>query len=388
MANNAVLKNNSPTQSVGHFLPPAGVNVWDGSRRLQLGIISRLIGSNITLNPTNNTILLQPGIYKLTGCWQIGFATGQATIKWYNETTSSFFGQDLFIPTVDNNSNWNTSNILIETISVTSPTSVSIRDTGSGTTQPTSTRSYVIIEQLNMVLNTTPDNVPTGTIIQNVAPNLGGYLLCNGSSYNRSEYSALFNLLNTEKSTATISIATPAVITLTNHGLTTGQKIYFTTTGALPTGLSANTTYWINVTGANTFNLATSYANLITSTYIATSGTQSGTHTMFLTIGNVSSATTFNVPDYQGKVLANASTSHGIGKFTGAETHTLTINQMPSHNHYVQGYVFNDYDANDVFSNRQGLDTGANQYNTNNVGGGQPHNNMQPTEFVYFHIKF
>jgi len=212
--------------------------------------------------------------------------------------------------------------------------------------------------------------------------------LCNGSSYNRSEYSALFNLLNTEKSTATISIATPAVITLTNHGLTTGQKIYFTTTGALPTGLSANTTYWINVTGANTFNLATSYANLITSTYIATSGTQSGTHTMFLTIGNVSSATTFNVPDYQGKVLANASTSHGIGKFTGAETHTLTINQMPSHNHYVQGYVFNDYDANDVFSNRQGLDTGANQYNTNNVGGGQPHNNMQPTEFVYFHIKF
>jgi hypothetical protein len=167
MANNAVLKNNSPTQSVGHFLPPAGVNVWDGSRRLQLGIISRLIGSNITLNPTNNTILLQPGIYKLTGCWQIGFATGQATIKWYNETTSSFFGQDLFIPTVDNNSNWNTSNILIETISVTSPTSVSIRDTGSGTTQPTSTRSYVIIEQLNIQLNTTQNNVTTVSLSAN-----------------------------------------------------------------------------------------------------------------------------------------------------------------------------------------------------------------------------
>jgi len=167
MANNAVLRNNAPTQSVGHFLPPAGVNVWDGSRRLQLGIISRLIGSNITLNTTNNTILLQSGIYKLTACWQIGFATGQATIKWYNETTASFFGQDLFIPTVDNNSNWNTSTTLIETISVTSPTSVSIRDTGSGTTQPTATRSYVIVEQLNVQLNTTQTNVTTVSLSAN-----------------------------------------------------------------------------------------------------------------------------------------------------------------------------------------------------------------------------
>jgi len=153
MANNAVLRNNAPIQSVGHFLPPVGVNTWDGSRRLQLGRINRLIGSNITLNTTNNTILLQPGTYKLTACWQIGFATGQATIKWYNETTASFFGQDLFIPTVDNNSNWNTSNILIETITVTSATSVSIRDTGSGTTQPTETRSYVIVEQLFNIVN-------------------------------------------------------------------------------------------------------------------------------------------------------------------------------------------------------------------------------------------
>lgn len=167
MANNAVLRNNAPVQSIGHFLPPTGVNTWDGSRRLQLGIISRLIGSNITLNTTNNTILLQPGIYKLTACWQIGFATGQANIKWYNETTASFFGQDLFIPTVDNNSNWNTSNILIETISVTSPTSVSIRDTGSGTTQPTSTRSYVLVEQLNIQLITTQTNVTTVSLAAN-----------------------------------------------------------------------------------------------------------------------------------------------------------------------------------------------------------------------------
>jgi microcystin-dependent protein len=87
-------------------------------------------------------------------------------------------------------------------------------------------------------------------------------------------------------------------------------------------------------------------------------------------------------------VLANINSSHGIGKIIGAETHTLTTNEMPSHQHSVQGYVFNDYDANDPFTNRQGLDTGANRYNTDFVGGGLAHNNMQPTFFIYTHIKF
>jgi len=388
MANNAVLRNNAPIQSVGHFLPPVGVNVWDGSRRLQLSRISKLIGSSITLNTTNNTILLQPGTYKLTACWQIGFSTGQATIKWYNETTASFFGQDLFIPTVDNNSNWNTSNILIETITVTSATSVSIRDTGSGTTQPTETRSYVIVEQLDTIIQINNDTNPTGTIIQSVSSSLNNYLLCDGASYARASYQNLFNLLNILEGTATLSIATPCVVTLANHGLTTGQTVFFTTTGALPTGVSANTTYFINVTGVNTFNLATTFANLNAGTYIATSGSQSGTHSLYLTIGGVTSATTFNVPDLRGRVLAASNTTHGIGKITGAETHTLTINEMPSHNHSVQGYVRNDYDANDVFSNYSGLDTGANQYNTTSVGGGLAHNNMQPTFFIYTHIKF
>mgnify|MGYP001558742949 CR=1 FL=1 len=79
--------------------------------------------------------------------------------------------------------------------------------------------------------------------------------------------------------TVTVTIATPGVMTWTAHGLNSGQRIQLTTTGALPTGLAASTTYWVTVIDANTFNLSSSLANAQTATFIATSGSQSGTHT-------------------------------------------------------------------------------------------------------------
>jgi hypothetical protein len=74
----------------------------------------------------------------------------------------------------------------------------------------------------------------------------------------------------------TMTIATPGVIGLAAHGLVVGNKIQFSTTGALPTGLTAGTTYFVKtVVDANSFTVsATNGGNAIT-----TSGTQSGTHT-------------------------------------------------------------------------------------------------------------
>jgi len=80
-------------------------------------------------------------------------------------------------------------------------------------------------------------------------------------------------------STVTITIATPGVVTWTAHGLKTGNRLQLTTTGALPTGLAASVTYWVVVIDANSFSLATSLVNAAAATRIATSGTQSGTHT-------------------------------------------------------------------------------------------------------------
>ncbi len=81
-------------------------------------------------------------------------------------------------------------------------------------------------------------------------------------------------------SAVTITIATPGVVTWAAHGLTTGQRIQITTTGALPTGLTASTTYFWTTIDANSGKLSTTLVNCAAGTYIATTGSQSGVHTM------------------------------------------------------------------------------------------------------------
>ncbi len=87
------------------------------------------------------------------------------------------------------------------------------------------------------------------------------------------------------QSVVTLTIATPCVITQTAHGFITGQTGQLTTTGALPTGLTASTKYYVHVIDANTFHLSTSLINSIGAAYINTSGSQSGTHTF--TLGSI-----------------------------------------------------------------------------------------------------
>lgn len=80
--------------------------------------------------------------------------------------------------------------------------------------------------------------------------------------------------------TITVTIASPAVVTWTAHPLHEGCAIIFSTTGALPTGITAGTIYYVGKgTTDNTFNIATSFANAVAGTFVNTSGTQSGTHT-------------------------------------------------------------------------------------------------------------
>lgn len=85
----------------------------------------------------------------------------------------------------------------------------------------------------------------------------------------------------TASSTITVTIATPGVVTHTGHGLWDGATVRFTTTGALPTGLSANVDYFVTKVNANSYKLSTTLANQVAGTYITTTGSQSGVHTAF-----------------------------------------------------------------------------------------------------------
>ena len=86
----------------------------------------------------------------------------------------------------------------------------------------------------------------------------------------------------TDKGTVTMTIASPCVVTLATHGLSTGDEIKLSTTGAVPTGLVVDTYYYVVKVNENTFNLATSFENAVADspTLIATTGSQSGTHSL------------------------------------------------------------------------------------------------------------
>ena len=76
--------------------------------------------------------------------------------------------------------------------------------------------------------------------------------------------------------TVSLTIASPCVVTNTNHGLRDGTGLRFKANGdTLPAGLTAGVTYYAKSTAANTLNL---YSDAGLTMIVNTSGTQSGTH--------------------------------------------------------------------------------------------------------------
>lgn len=96
-----------------------------------------------------------------------------------------------------------------------------------------------------------------------------------------------------QTTTVTITNASPGVVTWTAHGFLDYSPVYFTTTGALPTGLTASTGYYV-VPGsqtANTFQVSATVGGAA----INTSSAGSGTHTGFNAFPTSNAGTTQNV---------------------------------------------------------------------------------------------
>jgi hypothetical protein len=80
--------------------------------------------------------------------------------------------------------------------------------------------------------------------------------------------------------TVTITIASPGVVTYTGHNKLANEALAFSTTGALPTGLTAGTTYYVKtVLNANTFTVSATPGGAV----INTTGSQSGVHSITAT---------------------------------------------------------------------------------------------------------
>jgi microcystin-dependent protein len=115
------------------------------------------------------------------------------------------------------------------------------------------------------------------------------------------------------------------------------------------------------------------------------------------------SSTAFNLPNPAGGVLgvvgertgAVSTTLHGPGTEVGAETHTLTVPQMPGHTHggttdSAGLNVVNDITVvnsvtavvHSTTAVQDNAGTHTHTFTTNSTGGGEAHNNMQPTLFI------
>ncbi len=113
----------------------------------------------------------------------------------------------------------------------------------------------------------------------------------------------------------TVTVASPAVFTLANHGLAVGQKVKLRTTIALPTGLTAGVEYYVISSGltSSTFKLsATSGGSAINTT-----GTQSGVHTI---------DRTYNLPE--GKEFKFRAESTGGLVITGLRYKMETVDKQ------------------------------------------------------------
>lgn len=94
---------------------------------------------------------------------------------------------------------------------------------------------------------------------------------------------------NVASLTATITIASPGVVTTSSaHGYNAGDQVQFLTTGTLPTGVVAGTTYFVSATGLTSTQFQ--FAATTGGASIITTGSQSGTQTSLRAFGIVSSS--------------------------------------------------------------------------------------------------
>lgn len=226
-----------------------------------------------------------------------------------------------------------------------------------------------------------------------------GYLLCNGQHVSMTTYKRLLDLFIAGASyygstlgamfgmysevTFTADAATDKLLKAA-HGLANGTVMVLHSTGTLPAPLAANTAYYVVNAATNDFQVSLTEGGAPVD--ITSAG--SGTHTYY---------TRFMVPDMRGRMAmgldamisgqsanrVTAAAADRLGGTGGAESHTLTVNELPPHNHPMTTFTGTGGNNLSAVSQTGGGPT----LSTGNQGGGQAHNNMPPYLGVLWIIK-
>lgn len=158
--------------------------------------------------------------------------------------------------------------------------------------------------------------------------------------------------------------STDELTIIANYILYTGAKVRVRTTNALPSPLVINTDYYVIRVSDTLFKLATSRANAYAGTAINLTTTGTGIQTIYITL-----------------------TTRTIGSNVGEEGHGLIEDENATHNHLLTdgrpplgggGAQFQVETAAYYDFSEEEID---------NSGLGTPHNNMQPSSFVYGYVK-
>lgn len=110
--------------------------------------------------------------------------------------------------------------------------------------------------------------------------------------------------------------------------------------------------------------------------------------------------TTFGLPDLRGRTPTHMGSGLTLGERGGEQNHTVTISELPQHNHFLNAVTTNTNNVNTPSGNHLATSAPAEVYNSagnpqlvtlspgtiSSTGGSQPHNNMQPYLVIGFCI--